>query len=156
MLKDNLGVEVSIAQTEVAAFTTTSTGASCKCGTAADHGLSRPEDIIDLLFHSKSRKNETRYDNATFDGIVEQARTEQDAKRLENVSGRREDPGQRGGLIPLYFGKDRFVAKPTSRATPRCQSSSLPQIPEDREVRALAVECAGRAKPVYYLKLVTC
>ncbi len=114
MLKDNLGVEVSIAQTEVAAFYDDLDRGKLQMwnsGWIMDYP--DPEDIIDLLFYSKSRKNEAHYENAAFDGIVEQARTEQDVtKRLKMYQDGEQILINDAVWVPLYFGKDHFVVKP--------------------------------------------
>ncbi len=114
MLKQNLGVDVSIAQSEQAAFYDD-----------LDHGKLQmwsagwimdypdPQDIIDLLFYSKSRKNESHYENPAFDSLVEQARVEQDVtKRLQTYQDAEKILVNDAVWVPLYFGQDHFVVKP--------------------------------------------
>ena len=72
-----------------------------------------PEDIIDLLFYSRSRQNRNGYSNPQFDALVEQARTESDVtKRLQLYQQAEQILLTDAPWIPLYFGKDHFVVKP--------------------------------------------
>jgi len=72
-----------------------------------------PEDIIDLLFNSTSRQNNTHYSNPEFDKLVEQARTETDVtKRLQLYQDAEQILIQDMPWIPLWFGRDHFVVKP--------------------------------------------
>jgi oligopeptide transport system substrate-binding protein len=114
MWKQHLGVEVSISQSESASFYDDLDRGKLQMfsiGWIMDYP--DPEDIIDLLFHSRSRQNNTRYSNPEFDGIVEQARTEQDVtKRLQLYQRAEGILLQDAAWVPLYFGKDHFVVKP--------------------------------------------
>jgi ABC-type oligopeptide transport system substrate-binding subunit len=72
-----------------------------------------PEDIIDLLFHSTSRQNNTGYSNPQVDALVTQARTEQDqTKRMQLYRDAEKIIIQDAPWIPLFFGKDHYVVKP--------------------------------------------
>lgn len=114
MWRTNLGVDVSIAQAEAASFYDDLDRGRLQMfdiGWIMDYP--DPEDIIDLLFHSTSRQNNTHYSNPEFDGLVEQARTESDpTKRLQLYQDAEQILIQDLPWIPLYFGKDHFVVKP--------------------------------------------
>jgi oligopeptide transport system substrate-binding protein len=114
MLKQNLGVDVTIAQTEAAAFfDDLDRGKLQMWSTGWIMDYPDPEDIIDLLFYSKSRKNESHYENPAFDAMVEQARIEQDVtKRLKEYQDAEKVLINDAVWIPLYFGKDHVVVKP--------------------------------------------
>jgi oligopeptide transport system substrate-binding protein len=114
MWRTNLGVEVSIAQSEAASFFEDLDRGRLQMfdiGWIMDYP--DPEDIIDLLFHSTSRQNNTHYKNAEFDTLVESARTEQDTtRRLQLYQQAETILLQDMPWIPLYFGRDHFVVKP--------------------------------------------
>ncbi len=114
MWKDNLGVDVQIQQTDEATFFQDLDKRSYQMFTAGwilDYP--DPEDILDILFNSKSNQNTTGYDSPQVDQLLTQARTEQ-------------DPGTRMGLyqqaeqliladlpmMPLYYGHNDVVVKP--------------------------------------------
>ena len=56
-----------------------------------------PEDILDILFNSKSRQNNTGYSNPEVDALLVQARTEQDVRQAPGAlpAGRADRPGRR-------------------------------------------------------------
>ena len=114
MWRNNLGVEVSIAQTEAASFFDDLDRGRLQMfdiGWIMDYP--DPEDIIDLLFHSTSRQNNTGYSNAQVDSLVTQARTEQDStKRLQLYQQAEQLIIQDAPWIPLFFGRDHYVVKP--------------------------------------------
>jgi ABC-type transport system substrate-binding protein len=114
MLKQNLGVDVSIAQSEAASFFDDLDRGKLQMfsiGWIMDYP--DPEDIIDLLFHSRSRQNNTGYSNPEVDALVEQARTETDVtKRLQLYQQAEAIILQDSPWIPMFFGKDHFVVKP--------------------------------------------
>ena len=114
MWRQNLGVEVSLAQSEAASFYDDLDRGRLQMfdiGWIMDYP--DPEDIIDLLFYSSSRQNNTKYKNPQFDTLVEQARTELDStKRLQLYQQAEQILIQDMPWIPLYFGKEHFVVKP--------------------------------------------
>ena len=114
MWRTNLGVDVSIAQSEPASFFDDLDRGRLQMfdiGWIMDYP--DPEDIIDLLFHSTSRQNNTHYSNPEFDALVEEARTEADVtKRLQLYQDAELILLQDLPWIPLYFGRDHFVVKP--------------------------------------------
>jgi oligopeptide transport system substrate-binding protein len=114
MWRQNLGVEVSIAQAEAASFYDDLDRGRLQMfdiGWIMDYP--DPEDILDLLFHSTSRQNNTHYSNPDFDALVEEARTEADTtKRLQLYQDAEQVLLQDLPWIPLYFGREHFVVKP--------------------------------------------
>jgi len=72
-----------------------------------------PQDFLDIKFHSESANNETLYSNAEVDGLLEEARTEQDeAARLELYQQAEEIIVEDAPWIPLYHGKRNALVKP--------------------------------------------
>jgi oligopeptide transport system substrate-binding protein len=114
MWRQNLGVEVSIAQSEFGAFLDDLDRGRMQMytlGWIMDYP--DPEDIIDLLFHSASRQNNTGYSNPEFDALVEAARTERDVERRLQMYRDAEQMLLRDlPWIPLYFGREHKVVKP--------------------------------------------
>jgi oligopeptide transport system substrate-binding protein len=112
--RTNLGVNVEIAQAEAANFFDDLDRGRLQMftiGWVMDYP--DPEDIIDLLFYSKSRQNNTGYSNPQFDAIVEQARTEQDVtRRLQLYQQAESILLTEVPWVPLYFGRERYVVKP--------------------------------------------
>jgi oligopeptide transport system substrate-binding protein len=113
MWRQNLGVDVSIAQTEIAAFFDDLDRGNLQMfssGWIMDYP--DPENILDLLFYSRSRQNNTRYENPEFDAIIEQARTEQDVQRRLQMYNQAEQILLRDlPWIPLTFGVQHFVVQ---------------------------------------------
>jgi oligopeptide transport system substrate-binding protein len=114
MWRENLGVDVSIAQSEAASFFDDLDRGRLQMfdiGWIMDYP--DPEDIIDLLFYSTSRQNNTHYSNPDFDKMVEEARTETDpTKRLQLYQDAEQILIQDLPWIPLWFGREHFVVKP--------------------------------------------
>jgi oligopeptide transport system substrate-binding protein len=114
MWRTNLGVEVGLAQSESASFFDDLDRGRLQMfaiGWIMDYP--DPEDIIDLLFYSTSRQNNTYYSNEEFDSLVEEARTETDVtRRLQLYQEAEAILLEDMPWIPLYFGQDHFVVKP--------------------------------------------
>lgn len=114
MLKTNLGVDISINQSEAATFYDDLDRGRLQMyvsGWVMDYP--DPENIIDLLFYSKSGQNNTLYSNADVDNLVLQARTEQNVTtRLQLYQQAEEIILNEAPWIPLYFGRDNIVVKP--------------------------------------------
>jgi oligopeptide transport system substrate-binding protein len=112
--KTNLGVEVNIAQSDSASFFDDLDRGRFQMfsiGWIMDYP--DPEDIIDLLFHTTSRQNNTGYSNPQVDQLVQQARTEQDVnRRLQLYQQAEQIILDDSPWIPLYFGRDHYVVKP--------------------------------------------
>ena len=114
MWRQNLGVEVSIEQSEAASFfddLDRGTLQMFDIGWIMDYP--DPEDLIDLLFHSTSRQNNTGYANPELDALVEQARTESDPTvRAQLYQEAERLLLQDAPWVPLFYGRDHIVVKP--------------------------------------------
>lgn len=112
--KQNLGVDVNIAQSESASFFDDLDRGRFQLfaiGWIMDYP--DPENIIDLHFYSASRQNNTGYANPDVDALVLQARTESDTtKRLQIYQQAEQIILNDAPWIPLYYGQDHFVVKP--------------------------------------------
>ena len=114
MWRNNLGVEVSIEQSEAATFFDDIDRGRLQLWTVGwIMDYPDPENLLDLLFHSTSRKNDTAYSNPAYDALIEAARTEQDVERrlllyqdaeailIEDLP-----------WVPMMFGRDHIVVQP--------------------------------------------
>ena len=114
MWKQNLGVEVEIQQTDQATFWQDLDKRSYQmfaAGWVMDYP--DPEDILDILFNSKSHQNSTGYSNPEVDQLLVQARTEQDsAKRMTLYQQVEQLILADVPWVPLYYGRDHVVVKP--------------------------------------------
>ena len=71
------------------------------------------ENILDLLFHGESRQNNTRYNNPTVNGQLEQARTEQDSEaRIQLYQEVERTLIEEAVWIPLFFDRSYILVKP--------------------------------------------
>jgi len=114
MWKQNLGVEVEIQQTDQATFWQDLDKRSYQmfaAGWVMDYP--DPEDILDILFNSKSHQNSTGYTNPDVDQLLVQARTEQDStKRMSLYQQIEQLILADTPWVPLYYGRDHVVVKP--------------------------------------------
>lgn len=63
-----------------------------------------PQDFLDILFHSASAGNHTLYGNPRVDGLLEEARTEQDPqKRIDLYNEAEKIIVQEAAWLPLWF-----------------------------------------------------
>lgn len=79
--KDNLNIDVKIQQAEAGTFFSDIDQGRYQMfhlGWIMDYP--DPEDILDILFHSKSKQNSSRYENAEIDAKLEAARIEADTE----------------------------------------------------------------------------
>jgi oligopeptide transport system substrate-binding protein len=133
MWKDNLGIDVTIAQSDAASFFDDLDRGRFQMfsiGWIMDYP--DPEDIIDLLFYSASRQNNTGYSNPEFDELVLAARTELDVtKRLQLYRDAEKIVLDEAVWIPLFFGRDHYVVKPHVKG----MDPTLTIIPRLRYVR---------------------
>ena len=113
MLKTNLGIDVSIAQAETATFYDEIDQGKLQMWTGGwIMDYPDPEDIVDLLFYSKSRQNNSKYNNPDFDKLMEQARTESDTtKRMQLYQQGEKMLIADMPWVPLYFGQQHYVVK---------------------------------------------
>ncbi len=114
MWRQNLGVDVTIEQSEPASFfddLDRGTLQMFDIGWIMDYP--DPEDLIDLLFYSNSRQNNTNYSNPDVDALVEQARTESDfTKRADLYQQAERIILDDAAWVPLFYGRDHIVVKP--------------------------------------------
>lgn len=112
--RDNLGVDVQIEQTETGTFFSDIDEGRYQMftlGWIMDYP--DPEDILDLLFHSKSRQNNTRYTNTDIDTKLEAARIEPDIeKRLAAYQEIEKTLVEDAAWIPLFFDTSHYLVKP--------------------------------------------
>jgi oligopeptide transport system substrate-binding protein len=112
--KKNLGVDVTIAESETATFYDDLDQGKMQMwtnGWIMDYP--DPEDILDLLFTSTSRQNNSKYNNPQFDALMNQARTETDVtKRLQMYKDGEKILLNDVPWVPLYFGVSHYVVKP--------------------------------------------
>jgi ABC-type transport system substrate-binding protein len=114
MWRDNLGVDVKIQQAESGTFFSDidqGRYAMFHLGWIMDYP--DPENVLDLLFHSESTQNSTRYKNADVDAKLEQARTEQDSEaRLRLYQDVERTLVQDAAWVPLFFDRSYILVKP--------------------------------------------
>jgi ABC-type transport system substrate-binding protein len=114
MWRDNLGVDVKIQQAESGTFFSDidqGRYAMFHLGWIMDYP--DPENVLDLLFHSESKQNSTRYKNADVDAKLEQARTEQDSEaRLRLYQDVERTLVQDAAWVPLFFDRSYILVKP--------------------------------------------
>ncbi len=113
MLRDNLGIEVQVEQSEDVFGGQPSLFAS---GWSADYP--DPHNFLDLLFHSDSALNRSGYANARVDALLE-------AARLETQTGQRMDLYRQAEeliiadmpWVPLWHSVDYVLRKPYIKGT---------------------------------------
>jgi oligopeptide transport system substrate-binding protein len=114
MWKDNLGIDVQIQQTDQATFWQDLDKRSYQLFTAGwvvDYP--DPENVLDLLFNSKSQQNTSGYNNPQVDQLLAQAGTEQDpAARMAEYQQIEQLILADLPVMPLYYGRDHYVVKP--------------------------------------------
>ncbi len=112
--KDNLGVDVQIQQAESGTFFDDIDDGRYQMfhlGWIMDYP--DPEDILDILFHSESRQNNSRYSNAEVDAKLEQARTEADTeKRLALYQEIEKTLIDDAAWMPMFFDVGHVLVKP--------------------------------------------
>lgn len=119
MYRQNLGVDVKIRQTDFASFLTLLTERPeevqlFSLGWVADYA--DPQNFLDVLFHSESNENNSRYANAEVDRMLLDARTEQDrATRLRLYQEIEQVIVSDAAWVPLWHGKEFRLVKPYVR-----------------------------------------
>ncbi len=112
--KENLGVDVKITQAESATFFSDLDQARYQMfhlGWIMDYP--DPEDILDILFHSKSRQNNTRYNNPDIDQKLEAARIEPDTeKRLAAYRDIEKQLVEDAAWVPMFYSTVHGLVKP--------------------------------------------
>ena len=114
MWNDNLGANVKITQAEAGTFFSDIDEGRYQMfhlGWVMDYP--DPEDILDILFYSKSRQNNTRYSNAAVDAKLEAARVETDSeKRLASYRDVERQLVTDAVWLPMFFGMTHALVKP--------------------------------------------
>lgn len=108
----------------------------CMTGWIADYA--DPQNFLDILFHSKSRENVSRYANPEVDRLLERARTERDnAVRMKLYQDAEIQIIQDAPWVPMWHTKRYTLVKPwvqgytgTSVVQPWLKSISLKGRPE--------------------------
>ena len=112
MWEENLGIEVSLVQTEWATFLQDLRGLRFQMfgGLAWIADYPDPENFLDVLFHSESSDNHMGYSNPDLDRILEQARTELDQEARFNLYHLAEETILRDApWIPLWHGNEGYI-----------------------------------------------
>lgn len=111
---DVLGIDVQIEQAESGTFFSDLDAGRFqmfRIGWIMDYP--DPEDVLDVLFHSKSRQNNTKYTNAEVDAQLEAARVEPDTeRRLSMYQDIERTLVQDAAWIPLYYDTVHALVKP--------------------------------------------
>ena len=116
MLKQNLGVTVSIQQQEFASFLQDlnkrpNSFQMYSIGWIADYP--DPQDFLDILFHGASLDNHTSYNNPQVNKLLEDARVETDAKKRIDLYQQAEQILVTDAVwIPLFVGDQYWLTKP--------------------------------------------
>jgi len=117
MWEQNLGVRIEVRLLDFGTFLTEVDRGNFdlfSLGWIADYV--DPENFLDILFHSGSDNNHTRYANPQVDRLLEQARVEQDQNRRYALYQQAEQiVVQDAPWIPLYHSRDSYVVKPYVR-----------------------------------------
>lgn len=112
--KQNLGVDVKVQQADAATFFQDIDQGKYQMfhlGWIMDYP--DPEDILDVLFYSKSRQNSSHYDNPQVDAKLLQARTEADPnKRIALYQDIEKMLIQDAPWMPLFFETSYYLVKP--------------------------------------------
>jgi oligopeptide transport system substrate-binding protein len=112
--KDNLGVDVKIQQAESATFFNDIDQGRYQMfhlGWIMDYP--DPEDVLDILFYSKSKQNNSRYSDPVVDQKLEAARIEQDTeKRLALYQDVEKKLITDAAWIPMFFDTSHGLVKP--------------------------------------------
>lgn len=121
MWRDNLGVTVEVQQVEWATFLDDVNAYRLQMyslGWVADYP--DPQNFLDLLFHSKSQNNQTRYSNAEVDNLLEKARTERDEKtRFALYQQAEQIITNEAPWVPLWYeGEGYILIKPEVKNYP--------------------------------------
>jgi oligopeptide transport system substrate-binding protein len=117
MLKDNLGVEVSIQQIDWPSFLNVINDPQSNPFQMFDIGWSAdyvdPENFLDLLFHTGSYQNWASYSNSEVDKLLDQARVENDnTKRIDLYRQAEQKIINDVPAMPLAYGRAYWLTKP--------------------------------------------
>jgi len=116
MIKQNIGVDVSIQQQEFASFLQElnkrpNSFQMYSIGWIADYP--DPQDFLDILFHGASLDNHTSYNNPAVNKLLEDARVELDPKKRIDLYQQAEQLLVSDAVwIPLFVGDEYWLTKP--------------------------------------------
>ncbi len=116
MLKQNLGVNISIEQTDYATYLQQISGPNIQyqmfdIGWNADYV--DPNDFLGVLFHNGSNQNWSGYSNPAVDKLLDQASQETDqAKRISLYQQAEQQILADVPVLPLFYDKAYWVTKP--------------------------------------------
>lgn len=119
MWQETLGIEVDVLQTEWATYLQDQRNGRFQmfggAGWVADYP--DPENFLDILLYSKSSNNHINYSNPVVDGLLVQARTEQDQEKRFDLYNQAERLILKDApWIPLWHGDSGYVLlKPNVR-----------------------------------------
>ena len=120
MWRRNLGVEVDIRQLEPEKFPYLLMGEKDQLftlGWGADYP--DPQNFLDVLFHTGSENNMGEYSNLEADGLLEQARAEEDEETRMNLYRQAEQLlVDNAACLPLYFDVSYTLVKPYVKNLP--------------------------------------
>jgi oligopeptide transport system substrate-binding protein len=114
-IRENLGIDITIEVLEPEDYYAATEGEHTvqifSSGWIADYP--DPENFLDLLFHSESDANEARYSNPEVDDLLEEARTEADSERREELYNQVERLiVEDAPWLPLYHSVSRYLVQP--------------------------------------------
>ncbi len=109
--RDNLGINVEIQQVEWATFLKDLHAYRIQMSAVAwGADYPDPQNFLDLLFHSGSVNNETRYSNPQVDKLLEAARTERDEKTRFSLYQQAEQMIVNDApWVPLWYSGEGYV-----------------------------------------------
>ncbi len=116
MLKENLGANISIEQTDWATYLSQINGTDVDfqmfdIGWSADYV--DPHNFIGLLFRGGSPSNWSGYDNPEVNKLIDEASVEPSLeKRIEYYQQAEEKILQDAPVLPLTYGRDYWLTKP--------------------------------------------
>jgi len=116
MYEENLGIRIGIEQTDWATFLVEISRPEnpyqmYSLGWIADYP--DPQNFLDILFHSESLDNHMGYANPELDGLLEEARTEQDHDRRMALYRQAEQMILNDApWVPLHYATDYWLTKP--------------------------------------------
>jgi oligopeptide transport system substrate-binding protein len=116
MLKDNLGANISIEQTDPATFYSQINGPNVQLqmfdiGWIADYV--DPNDFLSVLFHTGSYQNWSGYSNPAVDQLLDQASVEKDqTKRIQLYQQAEQMILNDAPMLPTFYSSDYWVTKP--------------------------------------------
>jgi oligopeptide transport system substrate-binding protein len=116
MLKENLGANISVEQTDWATYLSQINGTNIDfqmfdIGWSADYV--DPHNFIGLLFRGGSLNNWSGYDNPDVNKLIDEASVEPNLeKRIQEYQQAEEQILKDAPVLPMYYGRDYWLTKP--------------------------------------------